>query len=58
MVEITEDTIRIYDQFGVEIVGWIKKEWTKDEDVVLSIATALDIFYTEGEDVLKDRLNN
>lgn len=56
MIEITEDTIRIYDAENNEIVGWTKEEWRKDEDVVLSIANAIDIFYTEGQDFLKNIL--
>lgn len=52
-VKYTEDSITLYDRNGVEIVKWLESEWIEDSQVVFSIAHAIEILLTDGDDDLK-----
>lgn len=52
-VHIDKDSISICDRFGSEIVMWHEDEWKEDPSVVFSIANAILIAKTEGEQSLK-----
>lgn len=56
-VEITGDTIRIYDRNANEIVGWIDDEWAEDPSITIFIANAIATFYEMGEDGLRQKLS-
>lgn len=55
-VEIGSDYVRIYKGKGsarIEAVGWTKKEWIEDPTVVNSIFNAIQLAYTDPEELLK-----
>lgn len=46
-VDITEDSIRIYDGLGTEIVGWTETEWKDDPTIVIAIANAINLAHVD-----------
>lgn len=55
---IDAQEITINDRKGNEIVKWVDDEWIEDPSVTVSIANAINIIYTEGEDTLKQTIKN
>lgn len=50
-VEILDDSIRIYNQFGDEIVGWTSSEWI-DENLTMTITNAINLAHTNPDELL------
>lgn len=57
IVEIDNDKIAIYTDYGAEIVMWDVAEWLEDPDVVVSIANAIHFAYDQGTVALIEKLH-
>jgi len=54
MIEFSKDSITIYIQGGgPELVTWTKDEWIEDPSIVLSIANAIKMYYTDYDRLVK-----
>ena len=42
-VDVGSDFVRIYNESGVEIVGWQQQEWEEDKSVIISIFNAINL---------------
>lgn len=48
--------IRILDPDGNEVVAWADEEWIEDPQVVYAIVNAVKLFYDEGADAVRARM--
>lgn len=52
-IDISEDSVWIYDADGEEVVYWTKDMWIKDPTIVSMVAEAIDSFYRFGIEFVK-----
>ena len=53
-IEIDYEEIAIYDKNNKKVVSWREKEWIKDPDAVVGIATAILMLHSEGLEKVKN----
>lgn len=58
MIEFGSDWISITDENDNELLYWDKKEWEENSEIVFSICNAIRIYYEEGVEEIKSRLES